>query len=272
MLDKLSTLDRRVIHLLVFLAVVVPLVFPLGFPLQVSEPVHTVYDFIERLPRHSLVWFGFDFWATTRAETAPGAIVVARHLLRRGHRLVITSTIPDGALISQTVMRRLAREEGKTYGVDYAILGYKAGNQMAIKQMCTNLHAAFPTDIDGCPLDDMPVTRAFRNFHDVAMVFTASDTTNFDQYAVVAHTQFGLPVAGASTAVLVPALSPYVNAGQILGVLGGLKGAAEYEKLTSTPGEATRGMDAQSVVHMLIVALIAISNATYFAARRRPRA
>ena len=60
---------------------------------------------------------------------------------------------------------------------------------------------------------------------------------------------------------------PYLNAGQLEGLLGGLSGAAEYEKLIGVPGTATIGMDAQSIAHILIILLIALGNIAYFATR-----
>lgn len=269
MLRRLADIDRRWIYLLVLLSVIFPLAFPLNLPVSPSEPVRKVHDYVSDLPSGSLVWLGFDYWATTRAECDPSAEAVARQLFQKGCRIVTTSTIPDGALISQKILGRLARENGKKYGVDYAVLGYKAGSQLAIKQICENVKVAFPTDVLGTKLDDMPLTRAFRNFRDVDMIFSISDNKTLDYYAIVAHTQFGLPVAGAATAVMVPELMPYVNSGQLIGVLGGLRGAAEYEKLTGYPGLGTRGMDVQSIVHLLIVTLIIVSNVGYFASRRR---
>jgi len=271
-LHFLSTLDRRWIYVLIALSVGIPMVFPLKVPLgKVSAPSRRIYEFIEKLPPDSVVWFGFDYYATTRAETEPGARAVARHLFRKGHRIVATSFITDGALISQTVMNALAKEEGKKYGVDYAILGYKAGGQIALKKVCDSIPASFPSDVNGRPLAELPILRNFRKGRDAAMAFTASDTRMFDYYAIVAATQYGVPVTGVSTAVMVPELYPYVNSGQILGILAGLKGSAEYEQMTNMPGEATRAMDAQSVAHLVMVTLIILSNIVYFSQRPRRR-
>lgn len=55
------------------------------------------------------------------------------------------------------------------------------------------------------------------------------------------------------------------------GLLGGLKGAAEYEKLINEPATATRGMVAQTGAHLLIVILIVLGNIAYFAIELRKR-
>jgi len=58
-----------------------------------------------------------------------------------------------------------------------------------------------------------------------------------------------------------------------VGMLGGLKGAAEYEKLIQEKGYtkareiATIGMDAQSIAHLVILFLIIIGNVAFFASK-----
>jgi hypothetical protein len=42
--------------------------------------------------------------------------------------------------------------------------------------------------------------------------------------------------------------------------MGGMKGAAEYERLAGLFGDARRGMDAQSMVHVVIVILVLLGN------------
>lgn len=51
-----------------------------------------------------------------------------------------------------------------------------------------------------------------------------------------------------------------LDAGQIQGMLTGMKGAAEYEKLIGKPGFATKGTGALSTSHLLIIALIILGN------------
>ena len=70
-----------------------------------------------------------------------------------------------------------------------------------------------------------------------------------------------------STAVQAPELYPYLQSGQVRGLLGGMAGAAEYEKSTGVTGPATKGMDAQSSAHVFIMFLILLGNAIYFARR-----
>src|SRR5947208_988685 len=74
------------------------------------------------------------------------------------------------------------------------------------------------------------------------------------------------------TALSAPEYYPYLQAGQLLGLLGGMAGAAEYEKLRGEKGAATRGMDAQSMAHVFVAVMILAGNAVLWSRRRRGQA
>lgn len=98
-------------------------------------------------------------------------------------------------------------------------------------------------------------------------------------WANLVNAQFAVPVAVGCTAVSAPKYYAYLRAGQMMSLLGGLKGASEYEKLVrdgypalasiyDRPEErkvsATTGMDVQSIVHVIIIAFIIFGNVIYF--------
>lgn len=269
LLVRVGGLDRRFIYLLVLVAVGIPTFFSVPSVVAPTPPVTRVFQRIEALPPGSVVWMPFDLWASNRAEIEPGALAVLRHLFARGHRVVASSLIPDGASICEAVLGRAAAERHKVYGTDYVMLGYKAGSATIIKQACGNLDSAWPTDARGTPLGRLPLTRSLHGLRDADLVFAVCDNNLLDAYAAIVATEHGKPLAGVTNAVMMPILSPYLDAGQISGLVGGLRGGAEYETLTGRPGDATDGMTAQSTMHLLIAALIIIANLSYAAERRR---
>jgi hypothetical protein len=62
-----------------------------------------------------------------------------------------------------------------------------------------------------------------------------------------------------------------LRSGQINGLIGGLRGAAEYEGLVGQKGRAIAGMDAQSATHLAIIMLVLTCNLFYFSLRRSER-
>src|SRR5262249_59488027 len=83
--------------------------------------------------------------------------------------------------------------------------------------------------------------------------------------------RFHVRMISGCTAVSAPEYYPYLRSGQLLGLLGGMAGAAEYERQTALPGPATRGMDAQSLAHVLVAICIIAGNVVQWRRRSEPR-
>ena len=64
---------------------------------------------------------------------------------------------------------------------------------------------------------------------------------------------------------------PYLQSGDLVGLLAGMSGAAQYEVLVDRPGLGLGGMDAQSISHLVIIALILIGNIAYVAVGRKKK-
>jgi hypothetical protein len=69
--------------------------------------------------------------------------------------------------------------------------------------------------------------------------------------------------------MLVPQFVPYLQSGQLKGMLKGIGGSAEYERLINKPGEAMAGMEGQSLAHLVVLAFILIGNLAHIAKRSR---
>ena len=75
-------------------------------------------------------------------------------------------------------------------------------------------------------------------------------------------------VGAGITAVMATDLYPYLQTKQIVGLVNGLKGAAEYEHLIGHHEMGVRGMAAQSIAHLWIILLVIVGNIAYFVSRR----
>ena len=64
----------------------------------------------------------------------------------------------------------------------------------------------------------------------------------------------------ACTGVMAPEAYPFLDSGQLVGMLTGMRGAAEYEILLHSPGFGVTAMAGQSAAHLFILALIALGN------------
>ncbi|MFH1336511.1 MAG: hypothetical protein ABII96_08335, partial [Candidatus Zixiibacteriota bacterium] len=118
------------------------------------------------------------------------------------------------------------------------------------------------------PLEQSPMMKNIKNYDDVDLIVSVADGDLPVTWVDYAVSRYHKKFACAATAVMATSFYPFLSSGQMVGLLGGLKGAAEYEMLINKPGMGQKGMDAQSVCHLMIVLLIVFGNVSYFMERR----
>jgi len=265
----IRNIDRRIIFSLIFVAVVWPLMQPMRLPIDVSPPVQTLYDAVEAIPPGSIVMLGADYSPDTMPELQPMVDTFIRHAFERDLRIVVACLWPASPPLVETAMGPLAEEYGKEYGVDYVNLGYMAGGIVTLLGMGASIPDTYPSDYGGTPVREIPLMQEVENFDDIAFVMEVSaGTPGTREWVQQVQGRYRVVLGSGTTAVGAPNFYPYVQSGQLTGLLGGLKGAAEYETLVGHPGDATKGMDAQSVVHALVVAFILLGNVVYLLSLR----
>ena len=116
----------------------------------------------------------------------------------------------------------------------------------------------------------LPVLAGVRNLRDVDYaVSLGAGNPGVGEWYVFGKDKYKFELGGGSTGVIAPGLYPLLRSGQINGLIGGLRGAAEYESLIGQKGRAVAGMDAQSATHLAIIVLVVICNLFYFSLRHR---
>jgi hypothetical protein len=267
-LASLRRLDRRWIFLAVGVLVVVPLALEIHIaPVQPSPRARGFYDAIERVPAGSTILLAGDYDPSTVAENYPMHLAAARHLMSRNVKIVGVCLYPGGPPLTDQVLRIAGAEYGKKLGIDYVNLGYKAGNELVMSQMGSSIPRTFPVDVRGVPVSQIPVMRGIQNYANFPLLVSISagypGTKEWVQQVV---SRYHLPMVAGVTAVSAPEYYPYLQAGQLKGLLGGMAGGAEYEVLIGKPALATRGMDAQSLAHVFIALMILLGNLAFLGA------
>ncbi len=272
---KNTQTERRIIFLVLLIAVALPMIFPIGWKTEVSGYAKMAWELIETTPESSVVIFSFDYDPSTMTELQPMAEAMIHHAWSRNQKVIATTLWPQGAQMADQAFS-MVRESfpNKQYGVDYVNLGYKVAGIVAIQAMGRSLSEVFPEDQAGTDYNDIPMLKNIRNLKDIAYVNSlSSGTPGIKEWIMSARDMYQVPVTGGTTAVSAPGFFPYINSQrQLTGLLGGLKAASEYEMLIGKIGSATIKMDAQSVAHILILAFIAIGNIKAWRSRRRKEA
>ncbi len=284
-LSNLGRLDRRWIFLLILIVSVVPLLLSLQPKFFIDAPTRRLYDYIDGIEPHGRpLLISFDYDPQVAPELDPMARAILRHCFARGVPVMGMSFAPQGDAIGEAIITQMAREHNAfrreqgadtlVYGRDYSFFGFRPGGTIVMLMMGQDIHRALPADNYKNPVDSLPMMRRVHNYDDVAIVVSLAGSAWPYSWIIFAHTKFGVKIGAGQTAVMAPENYPFLQTGQLVGQLGGMKGAAEYEQLIAEAGYyprrdmASRAMNAVSFSHLLIIALIVLGNIGYFAGRR----
>lgn len=259
----LTKLDPRWIFVVFLMAVCIPIIKPFGLPIEISDNTRQVYNTLESVPEGGLVVLTPDFSYDNRGELLPMLEVLVNHLFHRNVKVVSVSFYgPQGPLLMGEAIKSIGLENhGKEYGVDFVDLGYLAGDEATVAALGTDVHALVKVDYYGTPISQLPIMEFFNNAGDIDLAISLSAGMNYPElYLRQWQTTYGTRVTGGCVGLIYAPLLPYVASGQLEGYLPSLKGAAEYELLSHSPGKAIIGMDSQSLVHVVVIAVIIICN------------
>jgi len=275
--------DRRIIYAIVLLCVALPLLFPLKIKFSPTREVRDAYDDIQALEPGSVVLISCDYGPASMPETHPMFIALLHQCFRLKLRPIILTLVPDGPGLAlhglQGVLEARDAQGNKLYpelhsGVDYSYLGYKPGGSAVMLGIGQSFTATFPQDYAGDPTRPQPLFKEVQALGDVAYIFDIASVGYPEVWLPYAAAREKKPMSVSCTAVSVAQYYPYYASRQFRGLIGGMKGTAEYELLTGTEQvlrrvpDATRGMDAQSLVHIFIVLSIVFANILLLIDRR----
>jgi hypothetical protein len=280
LLTRLAELDRRWIYAVLAAALVATLIVQPLFPERPSAFVRPVYDRLESLPAGSPVLFSFEYSPSSAPELEPMAAALTRHALLRGLRVCFLSLWPEGNAQIHRVIDTVADEfPAAVAGRDYVVLGYKAGGPMLVNALRQALTSMYETDVDGRSVIELPALAGVNRLGDFALLVSLSGgTPGLKEWILYGGDPEEVPVAGGSTGVGSPEYLAYFP-GQLIGLLGGLKGASEYEaalaqghpELGDFPRPASIAMGPQAVGHSVIIFFVIVGNLELIARRLRRR-
>jgi len=268
--EKMMTLDRRWVYLCVGIAVAVPLFVPFTVPVSVTPEVRSVYDFVESLKEGDRLFIAIDYDPTVMAELQPMSLTIMRQCFAKGVKLIISALHQNGPGMAEQLVSLVSKEFDKKSGVDYCYLGYKPYPGLTILAMGQNFRIPFPQDYYGVSLDSMPMMQGVRNYDQVKAIIAMEAGWVADSWIRDANGRYKVPVALGVTGVMAADYFQYLPSKQIFGLMGGLKGAAEYESLAKQKErQATGRMKVQTIAHIMVIIFIVIGNVGFFMSKRK---
>lgn len=276
--ERMMNLDRRWVYLVIGVVVVVTAIWPFAVPLYVTPETKSVYDFVESLVPEEVLMIGVDYDPAALAELHPMSYTITRQCFAKDVKLLLVCLHQNGPGMVEQVVAQVAEEYDKVNGVDYVYLGYKPYPGITILAMGQNFRIPFPEDYYGTPLDSLPMMRNITNFDNVKAILNISAGSGTEYWINYANGRYNAQLAIGVTGVMTSDYYPFLQSGQIFGLIGGMKGAAEYEYLAEKGGYisrekgelwASKSMPIQTTTHIVIILFIIIGNVGYFMSKRK---
>ena len=260
-LEKFFKIDRRWIFLMLAVVLFAPIMKPIGLPNKtISRDVQNAYNYMDKLAPGSFVLFSLDYDPATRPELHPQAVAMVRHAFRKNLRVAVVTYIAGSTGLIEQLFEKVPGEYNKVKGTDYVIFPYMANAVAVMTQMSSDFYGIYDKDQDGTDARTMPVMQGIKNYKNMSAIVCITGTSMLDYWVAYVGDKFKVPVMGGVTAISQPGYGPYLQTGQLKGLIGGMKGAAEYESLIKEPGKGTSGIDSLNLAHLMVLVLILTSN------------
>lgn len=271
--------DRKIIFAFIFVAVATPILFPITFEVKATPIAKALFDKIESLPEGTKIMISYDFDPAMAPEVLPAANAVVRHCMQRNLKVTFIAIWATGqSLLNQTLQQVVLVEfPEKREGIDWCNLGYKAGNEGVMNVIVTNLRKMFPTDINSRPLDSIEILNGILSCRDFELIVSfGGGQPGPKEWILYVGDPGDVPIGAGTAAVSAPQLYAYYPK-QLIGLLGGVKGAAEYEfelatkypRFQQVEAPGIKMMGPQTLAHVVIIAFILLGNVAFLRTRRK---
>ena len=269
-LKKLQEINVRYVYAIVFIAVVVPMVLGVKLPTVTSPPVEALYKYIESLPPGARIILSMDYDPSTEPELHPMAEALLRHCFAKGIQVFGMTMLLTGQSLGVKAFDKISKEMGiPDDGTQFVYVGYRVGPVLI--QIGEDIIDTFQTDFTQRDLRSLPMMQGVNTVTDFDLCISLSGSSIGYSWINWPGTRYQAKIAVGVTGVLVSNYYPFLQSGQLVGMLPALKGAAEYEFLIGKEARGKQGMGSQSAAHILIIFLIILGNIIYFARQREQK-
>ena len=267
--DKLLEIDQRIIYALLFIALAFPILNPVILPMSIQSYSQQAFDFSDNIPEGSIVLFEGGLTAATYPQGGPGMVVQIYHMLTKGVKVIFFSIGTEQTVWTMTAidtaLAKLPAGTPAENGVNWVHLGYIAGGEAGVGSLVNDIRATVQADYFNTPIDDIPLLEGVNDATSLSAVLWWGGSEASIGYGVrQVSVPFDVPMTGMCTTNEVPNFSPYISAGQLQGLFGGVRGSAEYEYLLGLPGPALGQAMATNFGGLLWMIMVILGNVLYF--------
>lgn len=265
LIDKLGNIPHQVITGLLLLVIALPFLFPVGIPLKITPYSLQIKNALEEVPEGGTILLSLDSAMGGTSETGGAIEAVTKYVVydRPDVRIIMWGLHYDAIMVFNTFAKDTL--EDAEYGTQYVWFGYVPGADAAIAKLSDDVTGILAVDFYGTPTEDLEIMKDINNADDFDLIFTFDTYGHADSYVGHWFERYQTKIVMAVLSGSIPMASMRFTAGQIVGFCGGVKGAAELEKVLGYPGPAYANYDVMNIANIYALALLMIGNLVYFA-------
>jgi hypothetical protein len=265
--DLLENLPTWLYFLLIIGSMCYIVLYPLGLPIPVTQLTRDSYAAVNQLEEGDIILVDMGYESGTLALMEPGFVVVFKHAIQRGAKLVILSTATESPMLFGRALEFIQPEpKGYEYGVDYVHLGYIAGGEAAYAGILQDINGVFSEDYQGTPVGDLPLMQELgaptNEKLDLVVIYTAGGDV-IEGWIRQAPLRYGIPLITEVNEMMVPTILPYYPV-NCAGIINGGIGAAEYEAVARIPGEAIKLSDMLTAGGLVVLVFLILGNIGFY--------
>lgn len=240
---------RAVIAVLLLAALAIPFlpgspIHTFGLPaLYPSEMLH-MYETIEQntIPNDAVL-LAVDYEPALSGEMRMAALPVVEQLMAKNARIVVISTVPTGPALAQQLLEDASNAVNQKGQTKYSLedqtinLGYLPGGTISLLEFARQPQIAIPVTNAGTPAWSSSILADVTGLNDFTQMVILTDRAETGRAWIeqVQPVTRGVPMLMVTSAQAAPLMTPYMESGQVTGMVSGLLGGAMYAQLA---GEA----------------------------------
>ena len=240
--EKLQSLPRPALYAILFILTSLAVLVPMDLPDKPVKPSQDFYNFVNKLPADKPVLISSDWTNSTRGESAGEFKALLRVLMRHNIKMCVFSMAdPNAPQVARDTIQEINEERRKAHErpydrwTDWVNAGFFPNAEAISNAMNNNFKTAFqdkkdvdPTTGSESPIFNSPVLQHVSSLSDFSclIIVTGSKTSNI---AIERVTK--TPLVLMVTGVMGPEMNVYYDSGQVKGLVSGLKGLFDVEKL-----------------------------------------
>lgn len=263
----------RLIRLAATAASILLLLFMIVFGTQILDmpglfPLETVafHNTLETLPANSKILVAVDYDPAFTGELRSISQTIIDQLMIKNAGMVFISTLPSGPVLADELFKNALVTRAE-YDTELSInLGYLAGGANGLQELAIHPTSVISRAWNRLPAWSQPAVAGINQLSqfDGIILITDSFETGRSWIEQVEPNMDGSPLLIAASAQSSPLFQPYVNSGQVDGLIAGYAGEAAYDQILGIEDGVRIKWDAYMIGQSLMILVILMGAAWNF--------